>query len=217
VRSRLASLAPAPGSLGRLRRELTFVLGLRGLPRAVALFQWRARRLASRCGDEFSLTSATTSRKLSALLHLARGRRHIVELGTATGWTSISLLLGDPDRTVASYDFFRQPMLDQYLKLVPAAVSRRLEFVEAPGHAGPCSSHKVDLLYIDSSHDSAETIRELEAWRPALGDGALVVFDDYDHPAFPGVRQAIDAMALSGESREGMFVHDPRRSSTPLR
>lgn len=184
-----------------------FLLQLRGLPREVALFQWRARRLASRSSDEFSLASATTSRKLSTLLSLARDRRHVVELGTATGWTSISLLLAEPERTVASYDFFRQPMLDAYLELVPASVACRLQFVEAPGHDGPRSSRTVQLLYVDSSHDRGETIRELESWRPVLSDGALVVFDDFDHPAFPGVREAVEALGLAGEVREGLFVH----------
>ncbi|MBV9193140.1 MAG: class I SAM-dependent methyltransferase [Solirubrobacterales bacterium] len=46
----------------------------------------------------------------------------------------------------------------------------------------------VDLLYVDTAHERADTIRELEAWRPVLRDGARVVLDDYTHPEFPGVR-----------------------------
>ena len=47
---------------------------------------------------------------------------------------------------------------------------------------------QASLLYVDTAHERADTIRELEAWRPVLRDGARVVLDDYTHPEFPGVR-----------------------------
>jgi len=84
----------------RVRRELGFLIQLRALPRRVAVFQWRARRLAWRADDEFSRASATRPDKLAALLRLGRGRRHVVELGTATAWTAISFLLADLERIV---------------------------------------------------------------------------------------------------------------------
>jgi hypothetical protein len=74
--------------LGGLRHELSFLIALRALPPRVALFQWRARRLALRIGDRFSLVSATRPQDLAELMSLARGRRHVVELGTGTAWTT---------------------------------------------------------------------------------------------------------------------------------
>lgn len=191
----------------RLRRELAFLVALRILPPRVALFQWRARRLATRVGDEFSRISATQPAKLAVLLRLAGNRHSVVELGTATGWTAVSLLLADPSRVVVSYDVVARPEVQTYLKLVDAAVRSRLELVCAPGRDGPRRRGRVDLLYIDSSHDRAETVREVQAWRPALAEHALVVFDDFAHPQYPGVREAVQELDLEGDERAGLFVH----------
>jgi hypothetical protein len=64
----------------------------------------------------------------------------------------------------------------------------------------------VDLLFVDSTHTRDDTIAELEAWRPRLSPSAVVVLHDYDNPAFPGVREAVEALGLRGEVRRGSFV-----------
>src|SRR5580658_9989805 len=102
----------------RLRREARFLAELRFLPPRVALFQWRAWRLASRAGDGFSPVSRTDPRKLAALLSAARGRRRVVELGTGTAWTAISLVLAEEKRVVLSYDPIERPEREWYLRLV---------------------------------------------------------------------------------------------------
>ena len=192
--------------LQAVKPQLRFLWALRVLPPRIALFQWRAMRLALRIGDEFTVASATRPDNLRALLRAARGCRHTVELGTGTAWTSISLLLADKQRRMVSYDQFEHPQREQYLRLAGAGVSRRLRFVTAPGEQGPCEDRIVDLLYIDSSHTREDTIREVEAWRPALGPRAVIVFDDYDHPDYPGVREAVAELALDGERRAHLFV-----------
>jgi predicted O-methyltransferase YrrM len=190
-----------------LRREMWFLLQLRRLPWRVAWFQWRAWRLAARFGDEFSRASATRPAKLAALLHVARGRRRVAELGTATGWTSISLALADRRRLVVTYDPFDRPEREQYLQLVGPAVRERLTFIGAAGSEGPQPDWRVDLLYIDSSHTREETVREVGAWRGALAGGAIVAFDDFDHPEYPGVREAVWELGLGGRALAGIFVH----------
>lgn len=196
-----------------LRRELAFLLELRGLPWRVAAFHLRARRLAARIGDDFSLVSATRPRKLAAILRLARGQWSVVELGTATAWTAISLLLADPQRRVISYDPITRPARESYLALVGADVRARLTLIAAPGESGPqpggpAADQPVGLLYIDSSHEREPTLRELAAWTAALRPGALVVFDDYDHPGYPGVREAVAQLGLAGHQAHGLFVHE---------
>lgn len=186
--------------------EAVWLGRLRGVPLRVAWFQVRARRLAWRTGDMFSLTSATRPRDLRILLHLARGRRHVVELGTATGWTTISLALADPARSVLSCDVVSRPEPVRYLGLVDPAVRARVQLAIRPGSDGPADDRPVDLLYIDSSHDRAETVAEVEAWRPALAPGALVVFDDYGNPDYPGVSRAVADLGLPGRREGTMFV-----------
>jgi predicted O-methyltransferase YrrM len=158
-------------------------------------------------GDRFSPVSRTDAHKLAVLLSAARGRRRVVELGTGTAWTAISLILADPERVVLSYDPIERPERERYLRLVSPGTRRRLTFVGASGDEGPRDGGMVELLYIDSSHDREDTIREVEAWRPALEKGSLVVFDDYAHPDYPGVEDAVRYLELVGEQRRGLFVH----------
>jgi predicted O-methyltransferase YrrM len=193
--------------LMRRRRDLAWIWGLRGLPPRVLWFQWRARRVAWRTGDRFSLASVTRPADMRVLLELARGCRQIVEIGTATGWTAITLALHDPGCRVVTYDAFERIEQQRYLGLVRPDVRERIEVVIAPGSTGPRDRPPVDLLYIDSSHEREQTVAEVRAWRPYLSPGALVIFDDYVHPDYPGVRQAVEELALDGERRGELFVH----------
>jgi cephalosporin hydroxylase len=90
------------------------------------------------------------------------------------------------------------------MALVDPEVRARIEYVAAPGAFSP---RPVELLYIDSTHDRADALREFEAWRPMLRGGAMVVFDDYAHPEFPGVREAVGQLGLDGWEQDGLFVH----------
>ena len=204
MRGVLSGLA---GRARMLRRELRFAVQLRVLPPRVALFQWRARRLATKMDDRFGPVSATRPPKLAVLLSLAKDRHYVAELGTATGWTAISLLIADPRREVVSYDPFERREPHVYLDLVDPSVRDRLTLVLARGDTGPQLDRPVELLYVDSAHNCADTIRELEAWRPVLPEGAVVVLDDFTHPEFPGVKDAVQQLGLTGELREGLFVH----------
>jgi hypothetical protein len=44
------------------------------------------------------------------------------------------------------------------------------------------------------------------AWRDSLATNGVVVFHDYDHPSYPGVREAVAELGLGGRSVGGMFV-----------
>jgi predicted O-methyltransferase YrrM len=194
----------------QLIRELRYLLRLRVLPARVARFQWRAHRLASRMGDRFSLISATRPDDLAVLLALACNRHRIVELGTGTGWTALALALDDPMREVVTYDPIERPERRLYLDLTKPDVRARVTCVVAAGNRGPSTSDAVDLLYIDSAHDRRETIEELRAWNRVLAPGALIVFDDFTHPDFPGVGEAVRELELPGTQHGTLFVHQVR-------
>ena len=106
-----------------------------------------------------------------------------------------------------SYDPVDRPERELYLRLVSPGARRQLTLVGASGDEGPRDSGMVELLYIDSSHDREGTINEVEAWRPVLGEGSLVVFDDFGHSDYPGVEEAVKYLGLVGEQRHGLFVH----------
>ena len=204
------------GVLRRWWRLIRYTPQVRVLPARVALFHWRARIAALRADDQFSLASATRPADMAVLLELADGRRHVVELGTGTGWTALSLLLTDPERSVVTYDPIERPERELYLRLAGASARRRVTFVAGPGSDGPADGRGVELLYIDSEHEREATIREFEAWRPVLHPGAIVVFDDYGNPDYPGVREAVRELGLAGEERGTLFVYrvSPENSKT---
>lgn len=187
--------------------EARWAAQLVGLPPRVVRFQLNARRLAWATEDYLSLMSTTRPADLRTLLRVARGRRRVVELGTAAGWTAISLAVAARDRRVITYDVVERAEPLRYLGLVDQSVRARVELVVAPGSDGPAGDAPVDMLYIDSSHEREQTVAEVLAWRRVLAPSALVVFDDYRHPDYPGVAAAIVELGLSGEQRGTLFVH----------
>jgi predicted O-methyltransferase YrrM len=209
----------SPRSLARL------LASTRALPPRAALFQARAMLRAARLGDDWALVSSTRPRDVAELLRLARGRRSVVELGTATGWTAGAFLLADPQRRLASYDPVVREHRDAYLALLPRAARERLELVQAPGHEpigapghdlgapgglpiGAPGRRGVELLFVDSSHDRDATIAEFRAWQPLLAPGALVVLHDHGNPAYPGVAEAVEALGLDGRPHAGLWLWD---------
>jgi predicted O-methyltransferase YrrM len=179
----------------------------RALPPQVAWFRLRARRLARRTGDDFSLVSAMRTDELGRLLALARGRHTVVELGTGTAWTAIALALADARRRVISYDPVARGERERYLELAGAAVSDRIELLELPGESGPrAGAATPELLFIDSSHERDETLASFAAWRKRLTPGAVVAFHDYDEPLYPGVTEAVSQLGLRGETFGHLFI-----------
>ena len=172
----------------------------------VAAFFMRAWWCAQRNEDHFSLDSAIRPPELSELLRLARGRRSVVELGTGTAWSTIALALAERGRRVVSYDPHARPERDAYLARAWPSVQARIEFREEPDSNGPRPGEMVDFLFIDSSHDRASVARAFTAWREALDLDAVVAFHDYDHPSYPGVREAIEELGLKGAVRGSLFV-----------
>jgi predicted O-methyltransferase YrrM len=198
------------GEHRRLRRvvvDLRYFVKLRVLPLRIAWFGWRARRLASRTGDQFGLVSATRPDDLALLLKLAQNRRRVVELGTGTGWTAIALALADTEREVITYDPIYRPERERYVALAGRRVQDQITFVNKPGSADPHDHSGIDMLYIDSSHGRQATIEELHAWQPVLRSGTVVALDDFTHQEFPGVREAVRELGLTGSQHGTLFVH----------
>ena len=193
---------PAPSPRGRLRERGA----LRALPGPVRHFYRHALDEARRIGDVFSLSSVSRPANLATLLELGRGRRTIVELGTCTAWTSIALALNEPAASITTFDPVVHEQREHYLALVPAEVRERVRMIAQPGVDGAHEAEGVDLLFIDSTHQRAQTVAEYEAWLPRMAPGGIVVFDDFGHSDYPGVAEAIADLSLAGEARGALFV-----------
>jgi predicted O-methyltransferase YrrM len=150
--------------LRRLRGEVRLLVRLRRLPPRVVLFIMRARAHAWRSDDRFSLASAAGPADLAVLLSLARGRQHVVELGTGTAWTSVVLALADPARRVISYDPEQRAHTTSYLRLAGAGARGRIELRGQADSAGPHDFDRpVELLFIDSSCFTTTTMPDIRA------------------------------------------------------
>jgi predicted O-methyltransferase YrrM len=186
------------------RQLARLLLATRALPARAALFQARAMLRAARLGDDWALQSSTRPADVAELLALAKGRRRAVELGTATGWTAGALLLAEPERRLTSFDPVVREHRDAYLALLPRHARERLELVPAPGHEA--RGERIELLFVDSSHDRDATVAEFRAWEPRLAPGALVVLHDYGNPAYPGVAEAVAELGLGGREHAGLWL-----------
>lgn len=191
---------------GVLRAVARNAADLRLLPPRVALFHARAWLTAWRTKDEFSLASRSRPEDVAALLALARGHDHVVELGTGTAWTAIALALDDDRRRVTSYDPVAREERGRYLALVPAAVRARIELRPEPAQDLRPQPASAGLVFIDCAHDRETTTAAFRAWQAAVVPGGSVAFHDYDHPHYPGVREAVDGLGLPGRPVAGMFV-----------
>ena len=196
-----------PTRLRRLTKPVRFGRRLLRLPPRVAWFYIRARFKAWRIADD-APQGALRPDDLAVLLALAEGRREVVELGISKAWTAMSLALAQDDRRVVTYDPAVQHVRERYVGLVSRSVRERVRFVDQPGERGPQSDPTVvDFLFIDSSHEREATVREYAAWQPVLAADAVVVFDDYGHPDFPGVEQAVQDLGLHGQRTGFLFIH----------
>ena len=156
---------------------------------------------------------------------LATGRRRIVEVGTAYGYSTLWMALAQPpDGVIATIDpdrartdlargWWRQAELaDQRI----AVVNRPALEAFAAGPDEPDLESPFDLAFIDALKD--EYPAYLEAIVPRLAPGALVVADNV---LWAG-RVSGDRPAASGDGTEalrsfsGAVLHDPRFSATIL-
>jgi predicted O-methyltransferase YrrM len=191
----------------RLAVALAHNRQLVGLPPRVARFYRRARRLAARRDDEWSLRSVTKPSSLKTLLRLARGRRRVVEIGTGTAWTAVALALADKDRRVVTFDPVVWPQRGSYLDLGGDEARERITLVEGPGEEGAADREEpVDFLFVDGSHERARTIATFQAWRPHLAPGAVVAFHDWGSAEYPEVTEAIRELGIDGEPAGELFV-----------
>ncbi len=181
-------------------------LALARLPGAVRWFYVRALWTAWRHKDQYSFDVVARPDDLGALLKLADEADVVVELGTATAWTAVSLALARGSRRVTTYDPVKRPQRELYLGLVGEPVRERIAFVHDVGRSGPRRPGPVEFLFVDGSHQLEDTILTFHAWQDAIGLGGRVVFHDYLNAKHPGVTEAIRQLRLKGQERGRLFV-----------
>lgn len=66
----------------------------------------------------------------------------------------------------------------------------------------------VGLLYVDGDHTKEGAKRDIVSWAPHLVPGAVIAVDDYGHPDWPGVGQAVDELVAEGFLEPIELYHD---------
>lgn len=190
----------------RARRLALQTASLARLPRPVARFWIGALRRARSDGDTWSIDVACRPAEMRVLLDALAGRPRVAEIGTAAAWTTCCLALAEAGREVHSWDVEAHPERERYLALLSPADRARVHLHDRPGGIGPPDPPPVDAVFIDSSHELAETVATFRTWEPALAPGGVVAFHDFDDDAYPGVTQAVRELGLRGEARGHLFV-----------
>lgn len=190
----------------RARRLALQAASLARLPRPVATFWMRALRRARADGDTWSIDVACRPAEMRVLLDALAGSPRVAEIGTAAAWTTCCLALAEPGREVHSWDVETHPERERYLALLSPGDRARVHLHDRAGGLGPADPPPVDAVFIDSSHELAETVATFKTWEPALTPGGVIAFHDYDDDAYPGVTQAVRSLGLRGDARGHLFV-----------
>jgi predicted O-methyltransferase YrrM len=66
----------------------------------------------------------------------------------------------------------------------------------------------VGLLYVDGDHTKEGAKRDMVLWAPYLAPGAIIAVDDYGHPDWPGVGEAVDELVAEGVLEPIEIFHD---------
>jgi len=74
----------------------------------------------------------------------------------------------------------------------------------------------IGLLFVDDDHSKEGALAAVELWAPHLAPGAVIALDDYGHPDWPGVREAVDELVAEGFLAPVEIFHD-RLAVTALR
>lgn len=95
---------------------------------------------------------------------------------------------------------------DDRISLVQAFSHEVAEVWDADGQ--DALGGRVGLLYVDGDHTKEGARRDIEVWAPHLAEGAVIAVDDYGHPDWPGVGQAVDELVAEGFLEPIELYHD---------
>lgn len=141
--------------------------------------------------------------ELEKLVELAVNR-HVLEVGSFMGLSAYGMAC--VARRVTCVDTFRaissgQQQMDsvQTLDAFMAATSRFNNVSVVVGTsesaaAGTAVPAQFDMVFLDAMHTYEDVKADIARWYPRVRPGGLMVFHDYGHGDFPGVKQAVDEL-----------------------
>lgn len=115
----------------------------------------------------------------------------IVNIGAAAGVSTLAMLEERPDALIYSCEV--DPGAGELWSIEQAGLdkSRVIRLGESAA-AGVAFVGMADFIFVDGGHDAAQVTADIDAWLPHLKRGSVIAFHDYEHPAFPDVKIAVD-------------------------
>lgn len=214
---------PTPRTRGVIRRSGPSVERINAMSRFP--FSQELKQVRGATPDEIGMTLADFASVVPA-------DQEIVELGVFNGRTALIMAWGakqghgahvtgiDPwDLEGNVYD---PPFTDVESKnwahywVRTLGYSDRITLINAFSHqvsddwTGGCGfTHRpVGLLFVDGDHTREGARRDIEGWAPHLAPGAVIAVDDYGHPDWPGVGEAVDELVSEGLLEPIEIYHD---------
>jgi hypothetical protein len=192
------------------RRNLTKILLINDLYQRILRVHGSILEFGVRWGQNLSLFT-----NLRGIYEPYNYNRKVVGFDTWDGFPSVQIEDGTSDiiregsyRTTRNYDEHLERVLAYHESESPVPHIRKFELVkgDASQTIGPwLENHQevvIALAYFD--FDLYEpTVKCLEAIKPRLAKGSIVVFDELNHPDFPGeTRAAMDVFGLNNVKLE---------------
>lgn len=134
------------GAQNNLRILLEQRGNVNGMARLPSLAEWYGQVCS---------TPSDINEHCPTLYHLARQCRHITEMGTRTGVSTVALLFAQPDKLIC-YDRARYPQLD-----LLGSLAGRTQFVFQQADVLDVQIEETDLLFIDTWHVYDQLQKEL--------------------------------------------------------
>lgn len=153
----------------------------------------------------------------SILAHASRSSGHALEIGCFKGCSTVFLskaCLRKGINDISAVDLFTGTPGWGQTEDTFASAAMRLKDYRLDQHVTLIRSHSleckwekpIDVLHIDGDHEYEAVRADIGKYVPFLGDGGIVIFDDYD-AAHPGVRQAVHELLLSDKDLHAAAVH----------
>ncbi len=143
------------------------------------------------------------------LAEQASTRKRVVEIGCYKGKSTTALCLGAAEcgGHVWAVDHFRGGRVladefvgkdpdwlwkefckntDKYENIIPLKMSS----LDAAAHVSQFGKAKMDMIFIDASHDYADVWADILAWQPLVASGGLLCGHDFQ-PSWAGVIRAV--------------------------
>jgi predicted O-methyltransferase YrrM len=124
----------------------------------------------------------------------------MVEVGTGRGKTAQYLLKTCPSLILFEIAYYPTTGYDENSSFKAKRMwkrrikpyKNRVTILESPSLlAAENFQEMVDIIFIDADHSKKKVAEDIIAWLSKIRPGGLMCGHDFDHPKFPGVREAV--------------------------